>query len=95
LLFLTKAELAPPALLLTGSGGRTKSGTILPLEPGHSLSRKMEATMATRSGGSGWLDVVLYDWSPPQPDILLDGSTCGPAAVAVHAGREDTQAVRD
>lgn len=26
-----------------------------------------------RSGGSGWLDAVLYDNAPPIEDVLLDG----------------------
>ena len=31
--------------------------------------------MSGHSGGSFWLDAVLYDLAPPKPDALLYGAT--------------------
>jgi len=31
--------------------------------------------MSERSGGSFWLDAMLYDSAPPKADALLDGAS--------------------
>jgi len=45
--------------------------------------------MSERSGGSFWLDAVLYDSAPPKADALLDSATYeGDPLLANTAGRD-------
>jgi len=38
------------------------------------LLQGKELAMSERSGGSFWLDAVLYDSAPPKADALLDSA---------------------
>jgi len=43
--------------------------------------------MTERSGGSFWLDAVLYDSAPLEADALLDGTAVRADAIDVDARR--------